>query len=77
MGLGVELLLLKDRRWSSTGMVVELMGVLLLRLLSKGRRTARRRKEVVELEEAAHAQDVTRRLPGRQSMAWRPVCVCG
>jgi len=48
----------------------------LLRLL-KGRRTARRRQEVVVLQEAANAQEVARRLPDRQSMAWRPVRVCG
>lgn len=84
----MELLLLKDRRWppnlpevlllfnearrSSRGMVVGLVGMLL-----RGRRTERRRKEVVVLEEAAHVQDVARRLPDRQSMAWRPVAVCG
>ena len=51
-----------------------LLLLLLLLLLLRGRRRARRRKEEgFAVGEAAHAQDVARRLPGRKSMASGPV----
>lgn len=90
--MGIVLALLKDRRWPFRRMVVGLVKgsgwlftlrcvavveTVLLLLLLRGRRRARRRKEEgFAVGEAAHAQDVARRLPDRQSMASSPVAVC-
>jgi len=73
--------LVKGWRWlfmlRCVGEVETVLLLLLLLLLLRGRRRAGRRKEEwFAVGEAAHAQDVARRLPDRQSMASGPVAVC-
>jgi len=68
MGLGIELVLLKNRGWPSRRMV----GLVLLL-----RSSPRRRKAGLSFEDGEHAQDIALRPPDRQSMASSPVSVCG